>query len=382
MAEPFLRVRQITKKFGSITALDRVDIEVQQDEMLVVLGPTGAGKTTLLRTIAGLESPDEGRIEMAGEDVTGWAPAARDVALVFQNFSLYPNWTVRRNLEFPLRSRALRSSLSGDESPQPGRPARTSWLRSPERGLPEEEIRRRVSWAAELLRIGDLLDRDVARLSGGQMQRVAIGRALVRQARLVLMDEPLTNLDAKLRESLRIELVCLRRRLGTPMLFVTHDQAEALSMGDRVVVISHGRILQVGAPDEVYLRPSTPEVARQLGQPRINLLRAVRREGFWVLPQGQRLCPVDGTGHDTCVVGVRPENITVEGGEFPAVVKVVQHMGPETVLLVDWLGQELHLTAPATLEIAPGVLIHPRLDPEKIMRWEGAATDVCSGLVG
>src|SRR3954469_23820938 len=204
MSQPFLQLRNVTKRFGEGIALDDVTLEVGHDELLVVLGPTGAGKTTLLRTITGLESPDAGSIAMDGRDVTGDAPATRDVALVFQNFSLYPDRTVRKNLEFPLRA--------------------------PGRNMSDDEIRNRVAWAAEILKIPHLLDRPAARLSGGEMQRVAIGRAIVRRPRIFLMDEPLTNLDAKLREALRVELVMLRRELKTPMIFVTHDQAEAMSM--------------------------------------------------------------------------------------------------------------------------------------------------------
>ena len=229
-ALPFLSLRGVSKRLGQTQALRGIELEARADELLVVLGPTGAGKTTLLRTIAGLEEPDAGTVHMAGIDVTALDPAARDVALVFQNFSLYPRWSVRRNLEFPLRA--------------------------PGRNLPEAEIRRRIDWAAEILKITRFLDRDSARLSGGEMQRVAIGRAIVRRPRLFLMDEPLTNLDAKLREALRVELVELRRTLGTPMVFVTHDQAEALSMADRIVVLSEGRILQTGTPREIYERPA------------------------------------------------------------------------------------------------------------------------------
>ena len=260
---PFLNLRGVRKRLGATEALRGIDLDAGRDELLVVLGPTGAGKTTLLRTIAGLEQPDAGTITMAGRDVTALDPASRDVALVFQNFSLYPRWSVRRNLEFPLRA--------------------------PGRNVPEAEIQSRVAWAADLLRITRFLDREASRLSGGEMQRVAIGRAIVRRPRLFLMDEPLTNLDAKLREALRVELVELRRELKTPMVFVTHDQAEALSMADRIVVLSEGRILQTGAPREIYERPASPVVALQLGQPAINLVPVRREGGQWRAADGTPL---------------------------------------------------------------------------------------------
>ena len=248
MGDPFLQIDAVSKRFGTAEALRGVSFEICPDELLVVLGPTGAGKTTLLRTIAGLEKCDSGSIRMAGEDVTDLAPAARDVALVFQNFSLYPDRSVRKNIEFPLRA--------------------------PGRGMSEAQIQERVNWAAGILKISHLLDRPATRLSGGEMQRVAIGRAIVRRPRIFLMDEPLTNLDAKLREALRVELVMLRRELKTPMIFVTHDQAEAMSMADRIVVLGGGQVLQTGTPEEIYRRPVSPEVARQLGQPAINFIPA------------------------------------------------------------------------------------------------------------
>jgi len=190
MSNPFLTVRGVTKTFGRTAALAGIDLTLGKDELLVVLGPTGAGKTTLLRTIAGLEAPSSGAIEMEGADVAPRSPAERDVALVFQNFSLYPDWSVKKNMEFPLRA--------------------------PGRRLDEKTIAERVERTAAMLKIGHLLERKATRLSGGEMQRVAIGRAIVRRPKLFLMDEPLTNLDAKLREALRVELVSLRRELATP----------------------------------------------------------------------------------------------------------------------------------------------------------------------
>ena len=321
-----MKVRGLLKRFDSTQALTGVDLEVGDDELLVVLGPTGAGKTTLLRCIAGLESPDAGAIEIGGRDVTRLAPAERDVALVFQNFSLYPRWSVRRNLEFPLRA--------------------------PGRNLPENEIQTRVDWAAGLLRIASLLDKPASRLSGGEMQRVAIGRAIVRRPKLFLMDEPLTNLDAKLRESLRVELVELRRRLKTPMIFVTHDQAEALSTADRIVVLARGRVLQTGTPEEIYRRPATPEVAKQLGQPAINLV------------------PASSLGLGGMeLVGVRPEDFSIDGGDVEGEVRVVEDMGPVKTLLVGWCGTEIHIVASKSAALKPGDRVRPKVGWDRVVRF-------------
>ncbi len=338
----WLQLRGVARRFGAIAALKGIDLALAADEMLVVLGPTGAGKTTLLRTIAGLETPDAGCIEMAGEDVTHQPPAARDVAFVFQNFALYPDWSVRRNLEFPLLA--------------------------PGRNMPRNEIEQRVGWAAGLLRIEGHLDRPAAQLSGGEMQRVAIGRAIVRRPRLFLLDEPLTNLDAKLREALRVELALLRRDLGIPMIYVTHDQTEALSMGDRVAVLDAGRILQEGAPEEIYRRPASPLVARQLGQPAINILEVERVGDEWVGTTGVGLlAAVAGDGKKT--LGIRPEDIAPDGGQVPGVVRVVEDAGAVWILLVDWAGTTIRIMTPKRRGFAPGEEIYPRVNPQRAVFW-------------
>ena len=338
----FLGLEGVRKRFGSTTALESIDLVLQADELLVILGPTGAGKTTLLRVIAGLESIEEGRISMAGQDLLQQSPAARDVALVFQNFSLYPDWSVRRNLEFPLQA--------------------------PGRGLQKGEIQERVEWAAELLRITYLLNRKAVQLSGGEMQRVAIGRAIVRRPRLFLLDEPLTNLDAKLREALRVELVVLRRQLGIPMIYVTHDQSEALSMGDRIVVLAAGRVLQVGRPEEVYQRPVSPQVARQLGQPAINLLKVHRAEGHWVTDRDVEVMPAKA-GKEEMLLGVRPEDIAPVGGKQAGRIRVVEDTGPARILLVDWAGHPIHLLVDKGTSWRPGDEVFPQIDAERAMLW-------------
>jgi multiple sugar transport system ATP-binding protein len=237
---------RICKRFGDIAAVEDLSVHVEDGAFAVLLGPTGAGKTTTLRLAAGLEAPDKGSIRIGDRDVTGWPPAARDVAFVFQQYSLYPHLTVFDNLAFPLRS--------------------------PTRRTPEDEIRKKVTETAALLRIESKLGNRAARLSGGEMQRVAIGRALVRRPAIYLMDEPLSSLDAKLRAELRLELKRIQVELGATFLYVTHDQVEAMTMATKIGVIEAGRIVQVGAPREIYESPNSVYVASRLGQPSINLL--------------------------------------------------------------------------------------------------------------
>jgi multiple sugar transport system ATP-binding protein len=345
MPEPFLVLSSLTKRFGKTTALDGIDLELGKDELLVVLGPTGAGKTTLLRTIAGLEEPTSGVVRIDGFDAAPRSPAERDVAIVFQNFSLYPDWSVRKNLEFPLRA--------------------------PGRNLDQATILGRVRWASSLLRIEHLLERRASQLSGGEMQRVAIGRAIVRRPRLFLMDEPLTNLDAKLREALRVELVSLRRQLATPMIYVTHDQAEALSMGDRIAVLSAGRVLQTGTPQEIYRSPASPVVARQVGQPRINLLSVSEQNGMYTTAKGLPIvtAPPTSNGKQRMIAGVRPEDISLEGGRLAASIELVEDMGPAKVAVVSWGGERLHALLDKHASQRPKDQVFPRINPERVVLW-------------
>ncbi|MBN8524489.1 MAG: ABC transporter ATP-binding protein [Planctomycetes bacterium] len=341
-----LAIRGLTKRFGAVQALTGVDLDLAADELLVLLGPTGAGKTTLLRCIAGLEAPDAGSITLGGVDAVGLSPAQRDVALVFQNFSLYPDWTVGENIAFPLRA--------------------------PGRAMGADAIRERVAWAARMLRLTDYLDRPASRLSGGQMQRVAIGRAIVRRPRLFLMDEPLTNLDAKLRESLRVELAVLRRELKTPMLYVTHDQAEALSMGDRVAVLDGGRILQQGEPRAVYERPVSPAVARLVGLPRINLLPAEDAGGGWTAG-GVAIVPrAAGDPAGRCLLGIRPEDLRLAGGSAPAEVQLVEHLGAALLVTLRWAGMQVQALVGKDAAVRRGDTVHPAADPGRTHRWSAA----------
>ncbi len=345
---PALELRGLCVRHGAQVALEALDLVVGAQELLVVLGPTGAGKTTLLRAIAGLEPAAAGSIHMGGADVTRLAPAARDVSLVFQNFSLYPDRTVRANLEFPLRA--------------PGREHSSA------------EIAERVEWAARLLRIERLLPRRATQLSGGEMQRVAIGRAIVRRPRLFLMDEPLTNLDAKLREELRLEIPALIRSLGTPLIYVTHDQAEALAMSTRIAVLHSGRLLQTGPPSEIYLRPATPAVARQLGTPPINLLPARRQGNTYRTPDGTPLCAAPHDGPPDAVLGIRPEHLAPTGGPSPATILLVEETGPTRTLLADWAGQRVHLSVPHGERFELGQTIHPLPSGERLLTWAQGAS--------
>src|SRR6187402_259145 len=262
-----IQLKNISKTFGNHTALRGLNLDIADGEFFVLLGETGAGKTTTLRIIAGLEKPTEGQVLIDGVDVADWGAAERDVALVLQQYSLYPRYTVRQNLEFPLKSKLRR--------------------------VPDSEIAERVARVAATLRIEHLLDRKTDRLSGGEMQRVSIGRAIVRKPRVFLMDEPLSALDAKLREALRTELKNLQMSLGATFLFVTHDQIEAMSMGDRIGVLDGGRLIQTGTPYEIYNNPRNTFVASFVGSPPMNLVdgrlvsgRAVMAPMNFELPYG------------------------------------------------------------------------------------------------
>ena len=340
---PVLEATGLAKSFGDVRALAGVDLAVAAGEFVVVLGPTGAGKTTLLRTVAGLERPDAGTIRLFGRDAAPLSPAERDVALVFQNFSLYPSRTVRENLEFPLRA--------------------------PGRGMARGEIAERVAWAARLLKIERLLDRSARALSGGEMQRVAIGRAIVRRPKLFLMDEPLTNLDAKLREELRIELRELARSLATPVLWVTHDQAEATSMADRVAVLVEGRILQDARPEEIYFRPASPRVARLLGSPPMNVLDARVEGGWWTANDGTRIAEAAPGSPVRATIGFRPEHVSTAPAGDGARVEVVEELGPTRILVLRWGPERIHVLTGRGSTVRVEDTVRASVDPARIVVW-------------
>ncbi len=315
-----LRLEGIEKVYpNGQKAVAGVDLEISTGEMVVLLGPSGCGKSTLLRIVAGIETPTGGRVLLGGEDVTELPPQKRDIAMVFQNYSLYPHMTVRENLAFGLRMRKV----------------------------PGPEIATRVAAVAASLELDELLERRPAQLSGGQRQRVALGRAIVRQAKVFLLDEPLSNLDVQLRVTTRGELARLHRRLDVPMLYVTHDQEEAMTLGDRVVVMKSGQFQQVGSPLDLYERPATIFVAGFIGSPRINFLpgNVQVRDGHTVLEilgtrieaprsaaKGETGAPPPGAA---IVAGVRPEDLEIvaaAAADIQAHVDVVEPLGRETIV--------------------------------------------------
>ncbi|ESX98857.1 ABC transporter ATP-binding protein [Mesorhizobium sp. LNJC405B00] len=293
-----VHIKGVTKSFGDHVAVNGLDLTIADGEFVVLLGPTGAGKTTTLRLIAGLERPDGGRIDIGGHDATTLSPAERDTAFVFQQYSLYPHLSVYDNLAFPLRS--------------------------PARKVPEDQIRRRVEEVAKMVRIHHKLANRSTKLSGGEMQRVAIGRALVRKPSIYLMDEPLSSLDAKLRADLRLELKRIQAELGATMLYVTHDQIEAMTMADRIGILNNGVLVQIGTPRTIYSEPANLHVAARLGQPAINLLPA------GLLPDG-------GAPTGTKTIGARTEHLSIEktaNGHADGVVDWVEHLGDQNHLHV------------------------------------------------
>ncbi len=321
----------VTKRFGTQAAIDDLSLEIGDGEFFVLLGPTGAGKTTTLRLIAGLEKPEDGHVSIGGEDTADWSVAQRDVALVFQYYSLYPRYTVRQNLAFPLKSRV--------------------------RNLPADEIDARIDRAAKMLRIEHLLDRKTDRLSGGEMQRVSIGRAIVRNPSAFLMDEPLSNLDAKLREALRSELKNLQASLGATFLFVTHDQIEAMSMGDRIGVLNEGRLVQVGSPNDIYNAPRDTFVATFVGSPAMNLVEAALEDGRLVMP-GDWQIPLEDAGRarlhkgsGPLTLGIRSEDIAVGEGTAQARIHHVENHGVEQIVTLRSGDAVLKATAPATTKL-------------------------------
>jgi multiple sugar transport system ATP-binding protein len=350
-----LTLRNLSKRFGKITAVSNLSLQAESGAITVLLGPSGAGKTTTLRCIAGLERPDGGEIFIGEALVNDLPPQKRDVALVFQNFSLYPRYTVFENIASPLRIRNLTSS----------------------------EIEQKVQEVARMLRIDHLLDRKPIHISGGEMQRVAIARALVRNPRLFLLDEPLTNLDAKIRENMRTELKRLQTETEATFFYATPDQAEALSMGDRIAVIREGHLLQVGTPTEIYQRPENVFVADFVGSPPMNFLPAeVKGENLLDVGPGifsfnlnqENASSLKKATSNKVILGIRPEHIEIlpqqEEGSYPATLEVIEPLGTYRVFSLRIDRRVIRVRSAEKLPYQPGEKVYFRFDPAKIHLFE------------
>ncbi|MFE0476237.1 ABC transporter ATP-binding protein [Streptomyces sp. NPDC058947] len=346
-----IRLSGIRKAYGKTLALDELELEVREGEFFCLLGPSGAGKTTTLKTVAGLERPDSGTVLLGGEDMRGVEPYDRGVAMCFESYALYPHRSAYDNLASPLRS--------------------------PRHRLPAAEARQRIGAIAELLGISGLLDRPVGQLSNGQRQRVALGRVLVRPARAFLLDEPLSHLDAKLRQQMRAELKAIGAVQRTTTLYVTHDSVEALALGDRIGVIREGRIVQTGTREEIWYRPHDTEVARAFGRPRINLLPGVVTEGG-VRSDGGVELPVRAraaAGTDV-LVGIRPRDLALggEGHELTGTVYITEVLGRSVEVTVR-LGtgeQRVSLVAPRAdaARLRPDDPVRLVVRPENLLLFE------------
>jgi multiple sugar transport system ATP-binding protein len=340
---------RVTKNFDAdgAAALRDVSLSVRRGELVVVVGPSGCGKSTTLRIVAGLEEADSGSVRIGGKAMDGVAPQERDVAMVFQGYALYPQMTVRENIEFPLKMRKVEPALR----------------------------KKRADEAAEFLELGRLMDRLPSELSGGERQRVAMGRAIVRRPRVFLFDEPLSNLDAALRQELRVEIGVLVRELGVTAIYVTHDQVEAMTLADRICIMRRGEIQQVATPREIYESPATSFVGTFIGAPKMNLLDG-RVEGAHIACGPFRLPLPEGTGElpGRVVVGVRPEDVRVaaegEDGATRVEVAIAEPLGAETHFVLRAGELELRARTPGFDPRSAGSAMHVALSPARLHLFE------------
>ncbi|MGB0942931.1 MAG: ABC transporter ATP-binding protein [Marinomonas sp.] len=346
----YLTITELQKHYDSYHALRGINLSITEGEFVVFVGPSGCGKSTLLRTIAGLESSSEGSINLDNRDITELASSKRDLAMVFQSYALYPHMTVADNLSFALRLAKV----------------------------PDSEIAEKVRSVSASLQLDPLLDRKPKELSGGQRQRVAIGRAIVRQPKVFLFDEPLSNLDAALRVQMRLELARLHKKLGTTMIYVTHDQVEAMTLADRVVILNAGQIEQVGTPLELYRQPNSRFVAEFIGTPKMNLL-----DVFDVTRQDENLSLDIGVGQinfpnsringpvpGSIKLGIRPEHMHLvpEGGDISGKIELVEHLGSEAYTHIQLDNQQtIIVKAPARSNIQDGQLVQIKLDLDEVI---------------
>lgn len=344
-------LKNVRKQFGTFVALENLNIQIESGEFVALLGPSGCGKSTTLRMLAGLEFPTSGDISIGGRVVNDVAPGKRDIAMVFQSYALYPHMSVAENIAYPLKKRGM--------------------------GAAERKVA--VQRAAEMLQLEPLLDRKPKQLSGGQQQRVALGRALVRDPQVFLLDEPLSNLDAKLRSYMRAELIELHRRLGKTMVYVTHDQLEAMTMASRIAVMYGGKLQQFDTPGAVYNRPANRFVASFIGTPSMNQI-----EGSLIGTQfqfaGQAMTIdrgrfIDGVGDGTYVLGIRPEFVTIGGGNLPARIRLVENTGHEQIVTLELAdGTRLLSRTDAARRLDVGQTVNISFHPDAIHLFEPEET--------
>ena len=345
-----ISLRNLTKRWGAFVAVDDQSLEVHDQEFLVLLGPSGCGKTTTMRMIAGLEEPTAGEVWIGGRMVNDELPKDRDVAMVFQNYGLYPHMTVHDNIAYPLKVRGVRGP---------------------------DAIRERVRAAAAKVQLEDLLDRRPRALSGGQRQRVALARAIVRTPQVFLMDEPLSNLDAKLRVTMRAELKHLSHELRITTVYVTHDQIEAMTLADRVAVMNHGRIQQLGTPEEIYDDPRNLFVAGFIGSPAMNLIEGATQDGRFMMA-GASIAGVGGGNRDGVVLGVRPEDLAISEpgeGSFDAAVYASELTGESVLVTVEIAGRRIAAKADRHTRLGIGEAVGIRVDPDHVYLFDATTGD-------
>jgi multiple sugar transport system ATP-binding protein len=346
MAE--VTVRNVVKRYGTVQVMHGVSVDIEDGQFVVLVGPSGCGKSTLLRMIAGLEQISDGQISIGGRVVNDVMPKDRDIAMVFQSYALYPHKTVAENMGFALKIK----------------------------GAPKSEIDAKVQKAASILDLGHLLDRYPKQLSGGQRQRVAMGRAIVRDPAVFLFDEPLSNLDAKLRVAMRVEIKELHQRLGTTIIYVTHDQIEAMTMADKIVVMRDGRVEQIGPPLQLYDRPSNTFVAGFIGSPAMNFIKGKVEAPDTFLAEGGARLPLPGIPAEpgrAIVYGIRPEHIDIGEGGIGARVSVLEPTGSETQVFAKLGTDSIDAVVKDRLAVQPGEEIPLRIDPRRVHVFDGAS---------
>jgi multiple sugar transport system ATP-binding protein len=354
-----VELKNVSKRFGKVVALDSLSLEIADGEFMVLVGPSGCGKTTALRIIAGLEEATDGIIEIGSKDVSNVPAKDRDIAMVFQTYALYPHMNVRENMAFGLKLRMLKSWWWQVTHPSEARSRRA-------------EISRRVADAAKLLGVEDLLERRPRELSGGQRQRVALGRAIVRDPKVFLMDEPLSNLDAKLRVQTRAELIRLHHRLRVTTIYVTHDQIEAMTMGDRIAVLKDGVLQQVDTPEQLYRKPANTFVASFIGSPPMNLVRVNAEEGMVVFGGAALSSPVSS---GAVIMGMRPESLSSgdAGHEIKGEVDVIEPLGGTKLVMVKVGGDTITAALHSGARSQEGEPISLRIRPEDLFFFDASS---------